>query len=407
MAQSSANHKVSLKTRDSSALLGVYAKADVVFNQGQGAYLYDDAGNDYLDFGSGIAVGALGHTHADVVEAIRVQSLQYIHISNLYLNQPQVDLAERLLKNIPEFDKVFFCNSGTEANEAVLKFARKYWSNQGLTEKYEVISFENSFHGRTYGALSVSAQAKLSEGFGPSLPGAKWLPWNDVEALKAAIGPQTAAILLEPIQAEGGLNRPSEEFVAAINELAASGQVLLIVDEIQCSLGRLGTWLGSQSVGLKPDMVSMAKPLGGGLPLGAVLISQKIADALKPGDHGTTFGGNPVACAAGIAVLKILEKAEFKAQVARSASTLHACLEELHARFDCIQEVKGLGHLRGLKMSLSLPDFITKSRQKGLIVLRAGSDVIRLAPPLIVTENQVEEAIEILNQVLEEMRSEA
>jgi acetylornithine/N-succinyldiaminopimelate aminotransferase len=386
--------------RDQQSLLGVYAKAEVEFVNGQGSWLVDAAGRRYLDFGSGIAVNALGHAHPAVLAAIQKQAAEFIHISNLYLNTPQIELAEALLSELP-FDKVFFCNSGTEANEALLKFARKVWSHRGQPERVEVLSFVGSFHGRTLGALSVTAQKKFQEGFGPMPGGVTWLPFNDVEALRAAVNERTAAILLEPIQAEGGINTPTPEFIEVLHALRQETGVLILGDEIQCAMGRLGPMLGSLAVGLEPDMVSLAKPIGAGLPLGAVLLRSAEAEALKPGDHGTTFGGNPVACAAGLAVWDTLHRPGSAAERSRVAEVLEEGLQKLARKYpQHILEIRGKGFLRGLQTPLDLAEFITRARKsEGLIVLRAGSDVLRLLPPVNVSEAEVKLALKGLDQV--------
>lgn len=387
-----------LYQRDQQSLLGVYAKADCHFVSGQGSWLVDDQGRRYLDFGSGIAVNSLGHQFAPVLKAMADQAQKFIHISNLYVNESQVDLAEALLEHLP-FDKVFFCNSGTEANEAILKFARKYWSVKG-EERSEIVSFHDSFHGRTLGALSLTGQKKFQEGFGPMPGGAVWTEWNDVDALRAAVGPQTAAILLEPVQAEGGIRVPSPEFVQAIHDLRAQYGVLVLVDEIQCGLGRLGTLIGSQSFGLEPDMISMAKPLGAGLPLGAVLLKDAQAQTLKPGDHGTTFGGNPVACAAGLEVVRTVTAPGFLPALASTADQLWQGLQALATKYPTkISEVRGKGFLVGLRTDLDLAKLIADSRAQGLIVLRAGSDVLRLLPPINVSASEITQALQILDQV--------
>lgn len=387
--------------RDQQSLLGVYAKADCHFVSGQGSWLFDANGRRYLDFGSGIAVNALGHQFQPVLDAINSQAAKFIHISNLYVNETQVQLAEALLSKLP-FDKVFFCNSGTEANEAILKFARKYWSVQGQ-DRVEIISFNDSFHGRTLGALSMTGQKKFQEGFGPMPGGTTWLPWNDVDALRAAVSGRTAAVLLEPIQAEGGIQKPSPEFVAALHELRAQHGFLILADEIQCAVGRLGILIGSMAVGLEPDMISMAKPLGGGLPLGAVLLRDSLASALKPGDHGTTFGGNPVACAAGLAVWNHIVADGFLDQIQDTAGQLWSGLLALQAKYpEQISEVRGQGFLVGLRTSLDLAKLISESRARGLIVLRAGADVLRLLPPINVSADEIAEALAILDQVFAE-----
>ena len=270
---------------DAQCVLGVYSKAEPVFARGRGSWLEDESGKRYLDFVSGIAVMALGHADPDISAAIAEQASRYTQISNLFVNPPQAKLARRLLAAAPRFDKVFFCNSGTEANEAQIKFARKYWAVRG-ENRTRIVSFAHSFHGRTYGGLSVTGQPKLQAGFGAMLADCDCtVPWNDPKALLAAVSEKTAAILIEPIQGEGGVNPASPELVAALREAREKTGALVMVDDIQCGCGRLGTFLGSEAVGIESDMESLAKPIGGGLPLGAVLVSKRIAECLKPGDH--------------------------------------------------------------------------------------------------------------------------
>ncbi len=401
MAPSSQNND--LHSRDQKSILGTYARTNIQFVSGKGAILWDVEGREYLDFASGIAVNALGHCHPEVAETLRAAAESPLHLSNLYPSANQVDLAELLLAKV-NFDKVFFCNSGTEANEAMLKFARKYWFAKGRADKHKVICFDQSFHGRTYGALSVTGQAKFKEGFGPMLPGAVTLPYNDAGALAEALDDdQIAAVILEPIQAEGGLNTPSKEFVRVLQEKRKNGNFLILGDEIQCALGRLGTALGGEVYELPYDMVSLAKPLGGGLPLGAVLLRNEQAIAVKAGDHGTTFGGNPVACALGKVVVKTVLQEEFLTAVHQKSQQLLSGIESLVEEFtDCVK-VKGAGLLCGFQYKGELPQFLEKCKSKGLLILRAGTDVVRLAPPLVVEEAQIARCLEILKETLSEL----
>ena len=400
MEQSSANN---ILERDYESILGTYARAPIEFVKGHGATLIDSDEKSYLDFGSGIAVSALGHDHPKIIDALQEAIKKPLHISNLYPSLDQIELAEGLLEKLP-FDKVFFCNSGTEANEAVLKFARKYWFSKGRADKVKVISFTNSFHGRTYGALSVTGQPKLQEGFGPMVPGSVVLPYNDAGALVEALSDdQVAAVILEPLQAEGGLNAPSKEFVRVLNEKRKAGQFLILGDEVQCSLGRLGEPLGGDVYGLEYDMITIAKPLGGGLPLGAVLLKTEQAVAIKPGDHGTTFGGNPLSCSLGKVVIDHVLDDEFLKEVKAKSAILNSGLESLVEAFESCLEVKGTGLLMGVKVSCEIPQVIDLCRAQGLIVLRAGADVIRLAPPLIVSNEEILKALEILKETLTEL----
>ena len=388
--------KKPLLAQDATLIAPLYAKADVDFVKGKGARLFDSKGKEYLDFMSGISVNALGHSHPAVKKAIKKQSEKFLHISNLYPNAPQIKLVQKILslaKFGKEKGKAFFCNSGTEANEAAIKFARKYFFNRGETGRVEIITFANSFHGRTYGALSATGQEKLKTGFGEMLTGFKLVEWNNAEELKKAVGKNTAAIMLEPIVAEGGILMPSKKFIKTINELKKQSGCLVIADEIQAGLGRCGEIFCSKLFGLNADIITLAKALGGGLPLGMALINAKIAECLKPGDHGTTFGGNPVACAAGLAVLEIISEPKFLANIKERSAQLKAGLEALAKKHKSLGEVRGEGLLLGIETQKPVADLIAACRKQGLLVLRAGTNVIRFLPPLIITKGDVKEAL--------------
>jgi len=376
--------KNSFLSPDSKLIASTYAKADVSFVKGCGVKLFDSKGKEYLDFASGVSVNALGYSHPAITKAIKKQSENFLHISNLYPNEPQIKLAQKML-SLTKFDKAFFCNSGTEANEAAIKFVRKYF-----TDRIEIITFVHSFHGRTYGSLTATGQDKLKAGFGPMLTGFKHIEWNDADALKKAVSKKTAAIMLEPIIAEGGVLTPSEKFIKTINKLKKQTGCLIIADEIQTGLGRCGAISGSQLFGIHADITTWAKALGGGLPLGMVLMTAKIAKCLKPGDHGTTFGGNPVACAAGLAALEIISKPKFLANIRKRSAQLKAGLKHLG-------EVRGEGLLLGIEVKKPVAEIIAACRKDGLLVLRAGANVLRLLPPLIITKSDVSMALKKLN----------
>ena len=356
--------------------------------------MFDKNGKKYLDFVAGIAVNALGHQNAAIKKAVEEQMDSFFHISNLYPNYPQVNLAKALLA-ATGFDKAFFCNSGTEANEGCIKFARKYFDRKGEKNRQKIVTFINSFHGRTFAALSATGQPAIREGFG-SMPGDfVHVPWNDVAALKAEVNNDTCAIMLESLAAEGGVMTVSDEMVAAINSLKKEFGCLVIVDEVQAGMGRLGTFLGLQKHGIDADLVSLAKALGGGLPLGAVLLRQKVADQLKAGDHGTTFGGNPVACAVGLAVVNQIAKPEFLANVEARSAQLKAGLEAIAAKFPAVKGVRGEGLILGLALDESLPvgNVIAAARDEGMMVLSAKGNVLRLLPPLNVSAAECDEAL--------------
>lgn len=386
------------KDADSQLLAPLYGKADLNFVSGKGSYLEDASGKRYLDFVSGIAVNALGHCHPSVVAAVSQQMESFIHVSNLYPNKPQLLLAEKILK-VSHFDKAFFCNSGTEANEGAIKFARKYFNRNGKPERQKIVTFLNSFHGRTFAALSATGQPALREGFGP-MPGEfEHVVWNDTNALCKAVNESTCAIMLEPLAAEGGVMTISEEMVKTINALREKFGCLVIADEVQTGVGRLGTFLGSEKCGLNVDIASMAKGVGGGLPLGMVLMTEKVANALRPGDHGTTFGGNPLACAAGLAVVNEVTSAGFLSSVLERSEELKAGLAKLAEKYSFLGNVHGDGLLLGIETEKPVAELIARARENGLLVHRAGANVLRLLPPLNVSKEEVEEALSILDKV--------
>ncbi|HEX2612769.1 MAG TPA: acetylornithine transaminase [Fibrobacteria bacterium] len=389
----------------SDALLGVYGPRDLTLVRGEGSYVWDDAGRRYLDCVSGVAVNALGHGNAAVRDAIVAQAGKFLHASNLYVLPTQRDLAARL-RELSGLDAVFFSNSGTEANEGAIKFARRFFDLAGKPEKNEIVSFLGSFHGRTYASMAATGQAKIRDGFGPLPAGFVHVPANDVAALKAAVGPNTAAVLYEPIQAEGGVVNMEPAMAAALKEIQAQG-VLLIADEIQCGLWRMGTFLGSEALGLKPDLVTLAKPLGGGLPLGAVLVCKPIAEALHAGDHGSTFGGNPVACAAGLAVVSQLSDAAFQKdyqeRVEFFRGELSALIERKQKAGVKVGVLRGRGFLAGMQWGNDSGDvgaLQKRLRDAGMLAHRAGADVLRLLPPLTFSRAEISDLIAALDAAM-------
>ncbi len=385
-----------------SPLLGVYGERDVELVRGQGSSVWDAAGRRYLDCVSGVAVNALGHCHPAVVEAIRAQSEKLIHGSNLYRLPTQRALAE-LLVALSGFDAVFFANSGAEANEGAIKFARRFFTAAGDPERCEIVSFAGSFHGRTYAAMAATGQEKIRTGFGPLPAGFRTVANNDPEALRAALGPQTAAILFESILAEGGVIELAPEMAEVMRAAQAQG-ILLIADEIQTGLWRTGSFLASETLKLRPDLVTLAKPLGGGLPLGAVLLRTNIADSLHAGDHGSTFGGNPVACAAGLAVLGVLSQPAFIEDMQVRMVTLRQGLETLvhkkHAAGVDIGPVRGRGFLLGIRWGSDLPKLQKDLRHQGVLAHRAGADMLRLLPPLNISRDEIAELLGALEQAI-------
>ncbi len=367
--------------------------------RGEGMYLFDADGKRYLDFGSGIAVNALGHGHPAIVAALREQGSLLIHSSNLYFTQPQLELATAL--SAKTFGgKVFLCNSGTEAIEAAIKFSRK-WAAQTSKEKYHILSFFRGFHGRTYGALAATAQEQFQEGFGPMLAGFHYAAFNDSAATKAILDKHDyAAIIVEPVQGEGGVNPASREFLQFLRDYANEKNIALVFDEIQCGMGRTGTLWCCEQYGIVPDILAAAKPLGGGLPLGAVVCKDHIARAISPGNHGTTFGGNPLACALGCVVLNIISQPVFLSAVVNNGAALKNGLAALAASHAGIKEVRGRGLLVGVEMNKDPKELIPLCKEKGLLLIKAEQNTVRFMPPLIVEEKNIKAALAMFEQVL-------
>jgi predicted acetylornithine/succinylornithine family transaminase len=379
-----------------SALLPVYER-DLVIVSGKGSKVTDAEGRTYLDFAAGIGVNGLGYGDRKVTAAIRRQAGRVVHASNLYFTQPVIDLADRLAK-MAFPSRVFFTNSGTEAMEAAIKFARRVGHAQGRTE---LVAFESGFHGRTMGALSITWKERYRKPFEPLVPGVVFVPWDDLSAARAAIGPKTAAVFLEPVQGEGGVRPAPLDFVRGLADLCRESGALLVLDEVQCGLGRTGLLFAYQHAGVRPDILTLAKPLGGGLPLGAVLLREELAGALQPGDHGSTFGGNPVAAAASLAVLDQITREEFLKKVRSKGATLEKGLRALGRRYpQAVKEVRGLGLMLGVEMHGPAAPVVRGLRERGVLATRAGDDVLRLLPPLSVKRKEIEQLLEALEAVL-------
>ncbi len=369
------------------ALLPVYER-DLTIVRGKGSRLFDAEGRSYLDFAAGIGVNGLGYGDTRLLAAIMRQATQLIHVSNLFHTGPGSALADRLAA-LAFPSRVFFCNSGTEAWEAAMKFARKIGQPAGRTE---FLCFEGAFHGRTFGALSTTWKARYREPFEPLLPGVRFLPWNDLAAVEAALGPTTAAVMLEPVQGEGGIRPASFEYLRGLRGLCRERGALLVFDEVQCGLGRTGRLFAFQHAGVTPDILTLAKPLGGGLPMGAVLLREDLAPALAVGDHGSTFGGNPVAAAASIAVLDRLTRPGFLERVVRRGELLARGLRKLAlARPDVIGEVRGLGLMLGIELTKDATPVLKGLRERGVLATRAGDNVVRLLPPLVIKPAELRE----------------
>lgn len=380
-----------------SALLPVYDR-DLVVVSGRGSRVTDGAGRSYLDFAAGVGVNGLGYGDRAVLAAIRAQAAKLVHASNLYLSEPQTSLAERLV-SLAFPSKVFFCNSGTEGVEAAIKFARRVGKPAGRTE---LVAFERSFHGRTLGALSLTWTARYREPFEPLLPGVCFVPWDDLAAASAAVGPQTAAVVVEPVQGEGGVRPADPEFLQGLAAICREKGALLVADEIQCGLGRTGTLFAYQHAGITPDVLTLAKPLGGGLPLGAVLLREDLAGALAVGDHGSTFGGNPVACAAALAVLDRLTSPGFLEGVTRRGAQLAKGLKALARKHpQAVAEVRGPGLMIGVELRGEAGSVVKGLRERGVLATKAGDRVLRLLPPLVIRAVEVREFLAVLDAVLE------
>lgn len=384
-----------------------YRPAPIVLHHGQGCHVFDTEGRRYLDLVSGIAVSALGHNHPELVEAIQAQAGRILHTCNLYWNEPSIRLAERLIEGCFA-DRVFFCNSGAEANEASIKIARRYAWQRGETERVNIITFDQSFHGRTYGALTATAQPKYHEGFGPMPGGFLYAPYGDVAALEAMVDAHTAAVMLEPIQGEGGVRLPPPGFLAEVRRICDKNGALLIFDEVQTGVGRTGALFAHQSEGVIPDIMSVAKGIGGGLPLGAMVCREAVAECLIPGTHGTTYGGNPMACAAGEVVMRHMSDPARLAHVREVGEHLMQGLRRVGARFDVFAQVRGRGLIIGAELhphvSFDAKAIVEASRAQGLLVHVAGLRVLRLVPPLILTREEADEGLAALEAALETLR---
>ena len=386
-----------------SELVHTYNRFPVVLDHGEGVYLYDTEGKKYLDFAAGIAVCGLGYSNEEYKNALKNQIDLLTHTSNLYYNTTCGKAAKALLKAC-EMDKVFFTNSGTEAIEGALKAARKYAYKKG-TGRYEFIAMEDSFHGRSMGALSVTGTEHYRTPFEPLIPGVKFAKYNDLESVKSLVNDKTCAIIFETVQGEGGVYPAKKEFIEGVRKLCDEKGILLILDEIQCGMGRTGSMFAYQQYGVKPDIVTVAKALGCGVPIGAFLAKENVAKALVPGDHGTTYGGNPLACAASAKVFELFEKLNVLENVQKVGAYMAKKLEQIVQDYDIVIEHRGVGLIQGIELSLNPKDVICNALDNGLILFSAGTNVIRFVPPLVITEKDVDEMIVKLRKALDETRS--
>ena len=381
-----------------------YNRFPILPVRGKGTRVWDLEGKEYIDFFAGLAVCNLGHCHPKVVKAIQDQAEKLIHVSNLYYIEPQIQLASLLCEH-SFAGKVFFCNSGAEANEGALKLARKYAKEKIGEDRYEVITMENSFHGRTLATLTATAQKKNHKGYGPLMPGFKYVPFNDLKAVRDAIGPKTCAVLLEPIQGEGGVNIPSEGYLKSLRETCDEKGVLLILDEVQVGMGRTGKLFAYEHENIEPDMLTLAKSLAGGVPIGALLIREEIAKSFEPGDHASTFGGNFLAMAAGVAALNAILEEGMLENCRRVGEYFLSRLEEVKKKFPFVQDVRGRGLILGLELKMEGAGIVREMMQKGFLINCTMNNVLRFLPPLIVTEEEVDRMIKALEGVFKKINN--
>lgn len=385
------------------ALLHTYNRYQVVFEKGEGVHLYDMDGKEYLDFVSGIAVFALGYQNKEYNDALKAQIDKIIHTSNYYYNIPAIEAA-RKIKEISGMDRVFFTNSGAEAIEGAIKTARKYAYLKDGTTDHEIIAMNHSFHGRTMGALSITGNPHYREAFEPMIGNIKFVDLNDFDSVLAQVTDKTCAIILETVQGEGGIYPATEDFLQKVRKLCDEKDILMILDEIQCGMGRTGTMFAWQRYGIKPDVMTTAKALGCGVPVGAFLMTEKVgAHSLVAGDHGTTYGGNPLACAAICKVIELFEKQKVLENVKVVGDYLGKRLDELVEEFDCVETRRGIGMMQGLVFNRPVGDIIVKAMENGLILINAGTNIIRFVPSLIITKENVDEMMEILRKSMKEI----
>jgi len=384
-------------------LIQTYQRPPMIIDRGEGIKVWDLEGREYYDFIGGIAVNSLGYSHPKIVEAISQQAAKLIHCSNLFYNAPQIRLAKELVK-ISDGDRVFFANSGAEVNEAALKLAVKYFKEQNK-EKYKVIYMKNSFHGRTIATLAATGKYKYQKDYLPLLPAFQQANFNDLASVEEAYEEKVAAVIVEPVQGEGGIHIATTDFIEGLRKFCDEKNLLLIFDEIQCGLGRTGKMFAYQHYKVKPDIMTLAKPLGGGLPLGALIAKEEVASVFKPGDHGTTFGGNPVACAAALAFLEVLQKDNLVAECARKGDYFREKLETLRLKYpNLISEVRVIGLMVGLEVVKDGPKIVQKMLEEGILINCTAENVLRFLPPLIVKEQEIDLFISCLDKVMTEIK---
>ncbi len=379
-------------------VMHTYNRFPLAFTHGEGMYVYDEDGKEYLDFVAGIAVNSLGHNYKPLVDAITEQASKMIHISNLYYTKPQTELAEKLVE-AGSLDKVFYCNSGAESIEAALKLARKYGSKTG---RQEIITMEHSFHGRTFGAVTATGQPHYTEGFGDMLPHIKYAVYTNIESLNNTITDRTIAILFEPVQGEGGIHPAEQAYIEEVRKICTQKDILLIFDEVQCGVGRLGTLFAYQYFDVVPDIMCTAKGIAGGIPCGVMMAKARVAESFKPGDHASTFGGNPLATAAGNVVVDTLLNGGVLENVKKMGAYLTECLEKVKEKYSFVTDARGVGLMQGIELDRPVGDIVGKCIKSGLLLVNAGKNVIRFVPSLIVSKEDIDKAMEILDMVLSE-----
>ncbi|MDA3903320.1 MAG: acetylornithine transaminase [Desulfuromusa sp.] len=398
------SHSQSWIDRGLAHVANTYGRYPLVAASGEGCWLTDIDGKKYLDFLAGVAVNNLGHCHPKVVSALQDQAGRLMHCSNYFHIPQQIELAEILCKH--SFgDRVFFCNSGAEANEAALKLVRKYSADTYGHGRFEIITAQNSFHGRTLATISATGQEKIQAGFAPMMPGFKYVPFGDIQDIRAAIGPHTCAIMLEPIQGEGGINVPPEGYLQAVRDLCDQHKLLLIFDEIQVGLGRTGTLFAYQHDNIEPDVMTLAKALAGGPPIGAMVAREKYAVALGPGTHGSTFGGNPLLAAAGVAAMKVLLEDSILDNCIAMGDYLRTQLEQLQEQYPFITHVRGRGLILGMELTIDGAGIVKTALERGLLINCTVGNVLRFVPPLIVTRKEIDLMLVILDKILSELET--
>jgi predicted acetylornithine/succinylornithine family transaminase len=386
--------------RGKNVIMNTYSQFPIVLEKGNGVYLWDSEGKRYLDFVAGIAVNALGYNDSDYVREISSQLTKLQHCSNLYWMKPSIELGEILIKNSC-FDRIFYCNSGAEAVEAAIKLSKKYGKKFHGENCFEIITMKNSFHGRTMATVTATGQIKYQKGFNPLMPGFSYVEFNNFNELEKVVSEDTCAIIMEPIQGEGGIRPAKKSYLQKVRSLCDKNDIVLVFDEVQCGIGRTGELFAYQLFDIEPDVVSVAKGLGGGFPIGAMLAIQNKADAFQPGDHASTFGGNHLACVAGKVVLKKLLHEGILENVKNRGAYLKEKLVELQEKHEIIKDIRGYGLMLGIELNCPVKEIVNDCMEKGLLLLGAGESVIRFVPPLIITNKEIDKGIQILNEILQ------